>query len=63
MKATRFVGGVLGFYVVTLILVPLIKGGLPGAAGTVAACFLQMFCIVFLFPLAFASFEKRAMKA
>ena len=63
VKATRFVGGVLGFYVVTLILVPLIKGGLPGAAGTVAACFLQMLWIVFLFPLAFARFEKRAMKA
>ena len=59
VKAARFAGGVLGFYAVTLILVPLIKAGLPGAAGTVAACFLQMFWIVFLFPLAFARFEKR----
>ena len=50
-KATRIVGGMLGYYVVTLILNPLIRNGLDGAAGTVTTCFVQMFYIVFVFPL------------
>ena len=60
VRATRFAGGVLGFYAVTLILLPLIKAWLAGPAGTVAACFLQMFYIAFLFPLIFTGFEKRS---
>lgn len=63
VKATRFVGGVLGFYAVTLILMPLIKGGLAGPAGTFASCFLQMLYIAFLFPLVFARLEKRCIPA
>ena len=59
VKATRFVGGVLGFYAVTLILLPLVKDGLAGAAGTAVSCFIQMFCIVFIFPLVFNHLEKR----
>ena len=63
VKATRFVGGVLGFYAVTLILMPLIKDGLAGPAGTFASCFLQMLYIAFLFPLVFAGLEKRCTPA
>ena len=63
VKATRFVGGVLGFYAVTLILVPLVKGRFPGAAGTAAACFIQMFYIAFLFPLIFRCVEKRSTRS
>ena len=49
-RVTRFVTGILGFYAVTLIFVPLIKGWIPGAAGTISSCFLQMFYVSFLFP-------------
>ena len=63
VKATRFVGGVLGFYAVTLILVPLVKGGLPKAPGTFISCFLQMFYIAFLFPLIFDRLEKRSSRS
>ncbi len=49
-RVTRFVTGLLGFYAVSLIFVPLIKNGIPGAAGAIASCFLQMFYVSFLFP-------------
>lgn len=57
-RATRIVGGVLGYYAVTLILIPLVKKALDGTAGTVTACFIQMFYVVFVFPLVFTLFEK-----
>ena len=63
VKATRIVAGLLGHYAVSLILVPLVKGWLAGTPGTVASCFIQMFYIVFLFPLIFNSLEKRQTKA
>lgn len=47
----RLTGGLLGYYVLSLIINPLIKTALVGFAGTIATCFLQMFYIVFLFPL------------
>lgn len=43
--------GLLGYYAVSLIVVPFVKGLLPGAAGTVVSCFVQIFYVVFLFPL------------
>ena len=49
-RVTRFVIGILGFYAISLILLPLIKGWIPGAAGTILTCFLQMFYVSFLFP-------------
>ena len=49
-RATRLVTGVLGFYAVSLVLGPLIKNWIPGAAGTTVSCFLQMFYVSFLFP-------------
>ena len=58
VKATRLTGGVLGYYAVTLILVPLIKDALHGAAGTITASFVQMLYIVFVFPLVFSLVEK-----
>ena len=63
VKATRLVAGVLGFYVVSLILLPLIKEWLAGAAGTLVSCFIQMFYVAFLFPLIFERFEKPAAKS
>lgn len=49
-RATRFVTGLLGFYAVSFILMPLVKSWIPGAAGTILSCFLQMFYVSFLFP-------------
>ena len=49
-RVTRFVTGLLGFYAVSLILLPLIKRWIPGVTGTILSCFLQMFYVSFLFP-------------
>lgn len=57
-KATRIAWGMFGYYAVTLILIPLVRKALDGTAGTVTACFIQMFYIVFVFPLVFSLIEK-----
>ncbi len=49
-RALRIALGLLGFYAVSLVLGPLIKSWIPGAAGTALSCFLQMFYVSFLFP-------------
>ena len=49
-KLMRAVIGLLSYYVVSLILAPLIKTWIAGAAGTLLSCFLQMFYITFLYP-------------
>ena len=49
-RVTRFAAGLLGFYAVSLVLGPLVKGWIPGPAGTISSCFLQMFYVSFLFP-------------
>ena len=46
----RLIGGLLGYYVISLIINPIIKSSIEGFAPTVITCFLQMFYIVFLFP-------------
>ena len=56
----RLTGGLLGYYVVALIINPLVKAALPGFAGTIATSFLQMFYIVFLFPFAMSRFGGNA---
>ena len=50
-RATRLAAGLLSYYAVAFIVCPLIKTGLAGPIGTVLSCFLQMFYVVFLFPL------------
>lgn len=57
-RVTRLVIGLLGYYVVSLILVPMIKGWIPGAAGTITSCFFQMFYISFIFPWCMKKLEK-----
>ena len=56
----RLAGGLLGYYVLSLVINPLIKEALAGYAGTITTCFLQMFYIVFLFPLAMARFGSNS---
>ncbi len=57
-RFTRLVTGLLSYYAVSLILVPLIKSWISGPAGTVCTCFLQVFFITFIFPWCLRLFEK-----
>ena len=59
-KLMRCVSGLLGFYFVSLILMTWIKGWLPGTAGTVVSCFVQMFYISFICPWCIKHLEKAA---
>lgn len=54
----RLVGGMMGYYIISLIINPLLKTVITGFAGTVITCFLQMFFITFLFPLIFSARRK-----
>ena len=58
-KLTRAVVGLLGYYVVSLILAPLFKTWIPGYAGTVLSCFIQIFYIVFIVPLCIKLVEQK----
>lgn len=59
VKLARAVIGLLGYYLVSLILMNLIKQWIPGAIGTTLSCFLQIFYIAFLFPLCAKKLEKQ----
>ena len=60
----RLVCGLLGYYVISLVINPLLKAALVGFVGTVVTCFLQVFYVVFAFPLAIAMLsERRAERA
>ncbi|MBE6373391.1 MAG: phosphatase PAP2 family protein [Lentisphaerae bacterium] len=58
VKATRIAAGMLGYYILNLIFIPLLRNGLGPGTFAVAASFLQMFYIVFFFPFIFSVFEK-----
>jgi hypothetical protein len=49
-RVSRTAVGLLSYYAVSLILVPLVKGWIGGPAGTMISCFIQMFYISFGFP-------------
>ena len=57
-RVTRLTTGLLGYYAVSLILIPLLKGWIPGPAGTIITCFIQMFFVSFVFPLCMKRFER-----
>ena len=57
-RVTRITFGLLGYYVVSLILMTAIKGWIAGPAGTVITSFVQMFYIAFIFPWCMKYFEK-----
>ena len=61
-KLTRIVICLLGYYAVSLVLVPLLKGWIPGPAGTMISCFFQLFSVVFLCPWCFKKLERGADK-
>lgn len=58
-KLTRLTYGLISYYAVSLILVPLIKDWIGGPVGTLVSCFLQMFYISFCFPLAIKYLGKQ----
>ena len=62
-RVTRMATGLLSYYAVSLILVPFIKGLLPGAAGTIVSCFVQILYVSFVFPLCVKHLEKNAVRA
>lgn len=57
-RITRLTTGLLSYYAVHLILAPLLKSAVPGAAGTIVSCFTEMFYVTFVFPLCIKHFEK-----
>ena len=59
-RITRLVIGLFGYYVVSLILNPLLKQWIPGAGGTITTCFLQMFYVSFVFPWCVKRLERSA---
>ena len=61
-RITRLVTGLLSYYAVSLILVPLLKSWIPAATGTIVSCFLQMFYVVFIFPWCIKHFESKNIK-
>ena len=62
-RVTRVATGLLSYYAVSLILVPFVKGLLPGAAGTICSCFVQILYVSFVFPLCVKHLEKNAVRA
>ncbi len=57
-KLSRCVLGLLGFYAVSLILMPWVKELIPGPAGTMLSCFVQMFYVSFACPWCIKRLEK-----
>lgn len=62
-RITRLTTGLLGYYAVSLILMPALKQWIPGAGGTVTSCFLQMFYVSFLFPWCIKHLERSSKNA
>ena len=58
-KLTRLAVGILCFYAVSLILVPLIARWLSAPLGQTISCFVQIFFVTFIFPWCFSRFEKK----
>lgn len=60
-KLTRAATGLLSYYAVSLILVPLIKECIPTLVGTTLTCFLQVIYVTFLFPWLFMRLERQGL--
>lgn len=58
-RVTRLCIGLLSYYAVSLILVPLIKNWIQNAPGTLVSCFVQMLYVVFIFPWLIQLTEKK----
>lgn len=58
-RVTRLVTGLFGYFVVDMILAYFLKEWIPGAGGSLASNFLQMFYISFIFPWCIKQAEKQ----
>lgn len=58
-RVTRLTTGLLGYYAISLIFIPLVKSGIPGPGGIIISCFVQLFYVTFLFPLCMKYLEKK----
>lgn len=57
-RMTRLTVGLLGYYVVSLILASLLKSWIPGLPSAILSSFLQMFYVSFVFPLCMTHSES-----
>ncbi len=57
-RIMRLTIGLLSYYIVSLIFVPVIKEWITGIPGTFVSCYLQMFYVSFIFPWILKRFEK-----
>ncbi|MBQ2071171.1 MAG: phosphatase PAP2 family protein, partial [Oscillospiraceae bacterium] len=57
-RITRITAGLLGYYVVSLIFVPVIREYIAGAPGSFISSYLQMFYVSFIFPWIIKRFER-----
>lgn len=57
-RITRLTFGLLSYYVVSLIFVPVMKDWISGVPGICVSCYLQMLYVLFIFPWIFRRFEK-----
>ena len=60
-RITRLIFGLLSYYVVSLIFVPLVKDWISGEPGTFVSCYLQMFYVAFIFPWTIKRCEEARM--
>ena len=58
IRASRLVFGLLIYYIVSLIISPAVKSWIPGPVGILLSAYLQMFYVMFLYPLGIKLFEK-----
>ncbi len=58
-KIFRLAAGLLSFYALSMIICPVIKNAVGGPAGTLIDSFIQVFYIVFVFPLICMKVENR----
>ena len=56
-RVTRLTIGLLSYYAVSQILIPVLKSAIPGPVGTVTYCFVQMFFVSFIFPWCLKKFN------
>jgi len=57
-RIARIVLGLLGYYFLNLVLIPIFKDWIPGIPGTILTCFIQMFYITFIVPCLIRFLEK-----
>lgn len=63
LKLTRATVGMLGYYAISLIVVPLVKIWIAESVGVALASFLQVLYVTFTFPWLIVRTERRTVVA